>query len=174
MTLALILATVFFAGQQPQQPQQSAPAPSPGRVESQARPADQPGRPGEQAGRPGEAARPPAAPVVDEKPVVTRHEIDAGGKSLKYTVTTGFMPIKNPAGETYEFTHDEAGRVIQEKTFDGRVIRYAYSTAGRVALPARPTSSRISTARRRAPASAGGRRRGTPSSGDKRPPRVRQ
>src|SRR5262245_34580198 len=55
-----------------------------------------------------------------------------------------------------------------------RCSPYGSSTAGRIALPTRPTSSRISAARRRALASAGGRRKGTPSSGDKRPPRVRQ
>jgi carboxypeptidase C (cathepsin A) len=40
-----------------------------------------------------------ALPPVDEKPVVTRHEITVGGKTLRYTVNTGMMPIRNPLGE---------------------------------------------------------------------------
>jgi carboxypeptidase C (cathepsin A) len=39
------------------------------------------------------AATPP--PLREEPPVVTKHEIQVGGKTLKYTVTTGMMPIKN-------------------------------------------------------------------------------
>ena len=43
----------------------------------------------------------PAAPVPDEPPIVTRHAIKVGGKELRYTVTTGFMPIKNAqSGDT--------------------------------------------------------------------------
>jgi carboxypeptidase C (cathepsin A) len=33
-------------------------------------------------------------------PVVTHHTLRAGGKSLRYTVTTGRMPLKSEAGET--------------------------------------------------------------------------
>ncbi len=36
----------------------------------------------------------------EEKPVVTSHELKVGGKVLKYTVTTGLLPIKNETGET--------------------------------------------------------------------------
>jgi len=55
--------------------------------------------------RPAEAQRAaerpvPVAPVVEEKPVVTKHEIKMGEKTLKYTVTTGYMPIKDRSGET--------------------------------------------------------------------------
>ncbi len=35
----------------------------------------------------------------DEKPIVTSHTITVGGKALKYTVTTGLMPLKNAAGD---------------------------------------------------------------------------
>jgi carboxypeptidase C (cathepsin A) len=34
------------------------------------------------------------------EPIVTRHEVTIGGKTLRYTVTTGKMPLKNEAGET--------------------------------------------------------------------------
>src|SRR5438876_6839686 len=32
---------------------------------------------------------------MDEPPIVTHHSVRAGGKQLLYTVTTGFMPLKN-------------------------------------------------------------------------------
>ena len=34
-------------------------------------------------------------PVVEEPPVITKHIIKTGSKTLNYTVTTGFMPLKN-------------------------------------------------------------------------------
>jgi carboxypeptidase C (cathepsin A) len=46
----------------------------------------------------GDAAQRPARPLIaDEPAVVTQHEITVGGKTLKYTATTGYIPIKNPA-----------------------------------------------------------------------------
>ncbi|HJV22526.1 MAG TPA: hypothetical protein VJ570_07510, partial [Holophagaceae bacterium] len=41
--------------------------------------------------------KPEAKP--DEKPVVTSHTLTVGGKVLKYSVTTGLMPLKNAAGD---------------------------------------------------------------------------
>ncbi len=38
----------------------------------------------------------------DEPPVVTKHSARVGGRSLNYTVTTGFMPIKNAASSETE------------------------------------------------------------------------
>jgi carboxypeptidase C (cathepsin A) len=35
----------------------------------------------------------------EETPVVTHHEIHVGGKALKYTVTTGLMPLKDTKGD---------------------------------------------------------------------------
>ena len=35
-----------------------------------------------------------------ETPIQTHHQVRAGGKTLKYTVTTGKMPLKNEAGDT--------------------------------------------------------------------------
>ncbi len=37
---------------------------------------------------------------AEEKPVVTPHELRIGGKVLKYSVTTGLIPLKNETGET--------------------------------------------------------------------------
>ncbi len=36
----------------------------------------------------------------EEPPVVTHHEIHAGGKTLKYTATAGMMPLRDAKGET--------------------------------------------------------------------------
>jgi carboxypeptidase C (cathepsin A) len=40
-------------------------------------------------------ARPSPAPDREEPPVVTHHSVRAGGRTLNYTVTTGYMPLKN-------------------------------------------------------------------------------
>jgi carboxypeptidase C (cathepsin A) len=36
----------------------------------------------------------------EEKPVVTQHELRLGARVLKYSVTTGFLPLKNEQGDT--------------------------------------------------------------------------
>jgi carboxypeptidase C (cathepsin A) len=62
-----------------------------------------------------ETPTPAAAPKPEEKPVVTRHQVTAGGRTLSYTVTAGMMPIANPAGEVeadifyMAYTLDNAG-----------------------------------------------------------------
>jgi len=51
---------------------------------------------------PGGAPRKPQeqpSPPVEEPPVVTKHEISVGGKTIQYTATDGIMPIKNREGE---------------------------------------------------------------------------
>src|SRR5579885_312445 len=40
------------------------------------------------------------AAMRDDPPIVTRHEIRVGGRALRYTVTSGMMPLRNAAGET--------------------------------------------------------------------------
>jgi carboxypeptidase C (cathepsin A) len=53
--------------------------------------------------KPGAAAEKPAEkpPEKEEPPVVTRHELKrADGHVLRYSVTTGLMPLKNDKGET--------------------------------------------------------------------------
>jgi carboxypeptidase C (cathepsin A) len=44
--------------------------------------------------------KPAEKKAEEEPPVVTHHQITANGKVLKYTVTTGKMPIRNEDGET--------------------------------------------------------------------------
>lgn len=52
--------------------------------------------------RPAETPKPAeTVKVPDEPPVVTKHSSRVGGRQLNYTVTTGFMPIRNAvSGET--------------------------------------------------------------------------
>jgi carboxypeptidase C (cathepsin A) len=45
-------------------------------------------------------------PVKDEPPIATKHSIRAGSRTLNYTVTTGFMPIRN------ERTGDTEARIF--------------------------------------------------------------
>jgi carboxypeptidase C (cathepsin A) len=57
--------------------------------------------------------------MMDGKPSVTKHEIRIGGRVLRYTVTTGMMPLRSAAGETearlffVAYTADNAGSAAQ-------------------------------------------------------------
>jgi carboxypeptidase C (cathepsin A) len=42
---------------------------------------------------------PPATLAGEEQPIVTRHEVRVGSKVLRYTATTGTMPLKDQAGK---------------------------------------------------------------------------
>src|SRR5438105_2273498 len=57
----------------------------------------------QQPGGRGPQAEPPkpevSKPLTEEKPVLTKHEMRLNGRTLNYTATTGFMPIKNAQGE---------------------------------------------------------------------------
>lgn len=61
------------------------------------------------------------------KPIITQHEMTINGKALKYTVTTGMMPMKNAEGETQAniffmaYTLDEPERGKQ------RPLTFAYN-----------------------------------------------
>jgi carboxypeptidase C (cathepsin A) len=74
--------------------------------------------------RPTETPQPkpsPAAEQKEEPPVVTKHALRVGSRTLNYSVTTGFMPIKNAvSGETearmfymaYTLDNPAAGRPL--------------------------------------------------------------
>ncbi len=71
------------------------------------------------APKPVETPRPAAA--AEEPPVVTKHTVRVGQRTLNYTVTTGFMPIRNAvSGETeariffmaYTLDNPPAGRPL--------------------------------------------------------------
>lgn len=59
------------------------------------KPADQQAQPAKDQAQPPKPEEKP-----EEPPVVTAHEVKVGGKTLRYHVTTGLMPLKNEAGET--------------------------------------------------------------------------
>src|ERR1051326_6229287 len=94
-------------GQGRRPPQQ--PTATPGATVS---PSASPGAAGAQPQR-GPQERP--SPSPEEPPVVTHHEIRAGGRVLRYTATAGMMPIRNRDGETEArmfftaYTWDDAG-----------------------------------------------------------------
>ena len=51
--------------------------------------------------KPTESPKPAETPQKEEPPVVTKHSVRAGGRQLNYTVTTGFIPLKNAtSGDT--------------------------------------------------------------------------
>ena len=105
-SLILFLCLFFQPGQgqgrQGQFPPAQQPSPSPATA-----PTGQTG--------PGGRAQAQPTPSPEETPVVTKHEIRAGNRVLRYTATTGMMPIKNREGETearmffMAYTLDDAG-----------------------------------------------------------------
>ena len=66
------------------------------------------------------AAKPESSPP-DTIPVVTHHEMVVDGKTLRYTVTTGTLPLRNDAGET-----------------EAKIFFMAYRAEGRGGPEARP------------------------------------
>src|SRR5712671_4526168 len=114
--ILLCFALLSF-GQEPEgrrQPSTQQPTPTPLAVATPAAP------PQPQRGGPQERPTPP----VEEPPVITHHEVRAGGRTLRYTATTGMMPIKNREGETeariffMAYTlDDDAGRNRRPLTF---------------------------------------------------------
>ena len=61
-----------------------------------------------------EAAKEKPAAIKEEPPVVTHHQITVNGRVLKYTATTGYMPLRN--AETNEI---EANIFFMAYTLDG-------------------------------------------------------
>jgi len=65
--------------------------------------------------------------MTEEAPVVTHHQVTAGGKALKYTATTGRLPIKRADGKTeaqmffvaYTLDGQDAGRRPLTFAFNG-------------------------------------------------------
>jgi carboxypeptidase C (cathepsin A) len=112
LAATLLFVALLSPGQEPDgqgRRQQQAPGPQPTPA-AQATPSPS-GSPSTQQRGPQERPTPPA----EEPPVVTHHEIRAGGKTLRYTATVGMMPIKNRDGETeariffMAYTLDDAG-----------------------------------------------------------------
>ena len=93
LCLALLLSGQESGQGRRQSGQQPGPTPSPTSQSSPSAPAT-----GQTNQQRGPQERP--SPSPEEPPVITHHEIHAGGKTLRYTATTGMMPIKNRDGET--------------------------------------------------------------------------
>jgi len=75
------------------------------------------------AAEPPPAVAPPPAKeaAAEESPVTTRHSISMGGRTLSYTATAGYLPLK-----------DEAGHL------QANIFFVAYSLAGETQLSSRP------------------------------------
>jgi carboxypeptidase C (cathepsin A) len=83
------------------------------RPDRQPAPAPSAAASGDQAAKPAPAE--PRKEAPEQPPVVTHHEIQVGGKTLRYTATTGMMPLKNTdTGET------EAHIFYMAYTLDGQ------------------------------------------------------
>lgn len=121
--LALLLCAVATTATRTharQQPEPAPPQPASQQPPSQQTPPQQPPTQPPASQQPGAQASPspgasPASRVgatpsptpdrdpatTDTPPVVTKHEMRVGGRTLRYTVTTGIMPLRNTAtGET--------------------------------------------------------------------------
>src|SRR5437763_15958 len=111
-TIPLCFALLFF-GQEDSQPRRQGGQQPPPNPATQASPSTSPAPSGGtgQGQQRGPQERPSPAP--EEPPVITHHEIRAGGKVLRYTATAGMMPIKNRDGET------EARIFFMAYTLDG-------------------------------------------------------
>jgi carboxypeptidase C (cathepsin A) len=98
----MLLTVSFLMALAPQTPSSPSPAVPPSRGTRRIEGSPSPDAPVESADRePGgrtDREHEPA-PEKEEPPVVTRHETRAGGRTLRYTVTTGLMPLRTEAGE---------------------------------------------------------------------------
>ncbi len=64
--------------------------------------------------------------------VVARKIGHAEGVQLRYDREGHLVLVQNERGEKHHQVHEESGLLIQERTFDGREIRYRHDQAGRV------------------------------------------
>ena len=121
--LAAVLTTSAIAqqkseNQQPSQPQQAQsqkkqPQPSPQKPPEPEAKAAQPATPPPDQ-KPGEDKKEERYDMTEVAPVVTDHQITLGGKALKYTATTGRLPIKRGDGKI------EAEMFFVAYTLDGQ------------------------------------------------------
>src|SRR5215831_21017158 len=113
LALILLLIMTVSAAQEPGQGrrQQQPPAQAPPATATPSPSASPTGSPAAGQRRPQEQP----SPTPEEPPVVTKHQIRVGGRTLSYTATVGMMPIKNRDGDTearmfyMAYTLDETG-----------------------------------------------------------------
>jgi carboxypeptidase C (cathepsin A) len=95
------LCILLVLAQQAPSPRAEAPAGRAPRGEASPRSESPDDRSGEHTpGGASEAEKEREAREKEEPPIVTRHEARASGRTLRYTVTTGMMPLRSEAGET--------------------------------------------------------------------------
>jgi carboxypeptidase C (cathepsin A) len=122
--LAIAVAAQQNQTQQPSQPQ-AQPANQQKKKEKQARPqkaekAEEPAAkstepaPTQPEGKPGDDKKEEHYDMTEVAPVVTHHQISINGKGLKYTATTGRLPIKRADGKI------EAEMFFVAYTLDGQ------------------------------------------------------
>src|SRR5829696_7282457 len=105
LLFALLLpAAAAAAAQTPAPSQEATPAQTPAAAQTPTPAQPGPAAP-QTAGRAGGATPTPTpgerdAATTDGPPSVTKHEIRVGNRTLRYTVTTGVMPLRSAAGET--------------------------------------------------------------------------
>src|SRR5581483_6054710 len=126
----LITAAALIAGAAAQQQNQNPPSPQPQaqptahrKEHKQAQPqkpeetpakVTEPAPPPQQEPKPGEDKKEEHYDMTEVAPVVTHHQITLDGKALKYTATTGRLPIKRGDGKI------EAEMFFVAYTLDGQ------------------------------------------------------
>ena len=70
-------------------------------------------------------AKTEAVKMAEEPPVITRHVVTIDGQELRYTVTTGLLPIKNEKGEigSPHFLHGVRERNYEKESATGAALR---------------------------------------------------
>lgn len=64
----------------------------------------------------------------------TQHILDDGTEwTCSYDRVEQPRAIKNPLGDTWEMYYDRAGRIVEERRFDGATLRYRYGPSDHVA-----------------------------------------
>ena len=91
LAIILLCSALLSFGQEEGQVRRQQPAANPQPTPSPQAMAS----PGGSATAPQRGPQERPSPTAEEPPVVTRHEIRAGGKTLRYTATVGMMPLKN-------------------------------------------------------------------------------
>ncbi|HEY6348527.1 MAG TPA: peptidase S10 [Candidatus Angelobacter sp.] len=99
--VGLICLSISAVGQQPR-------GQRPPEAQAATPPANQPPKPANMETR---------KDVAEAPPVVTQHQIQVGGKTLRYTATAGLMPIRNTDGDI------EANIFFMAYTLDGQAAR---------------------------------------------------
>ena len=77
--------------------------------------------------QPAKPAAEAAPPAKDEKPIVTKHSIQLGGKALSYTATTGMMPIRTADGKVDANMFYVAYTVDQPKGATPRPLIFSFN-----------------------------------------------